>query len=35
MADRYGLTPEDYVDNLKNLSNTRYGQGMLLLFYDC
>jgi len=27
--DQYGLAPEDYVDNLKSLSNSRYGQGML------
>jgi len=31
MADQYGLTPEDYIDDLKRLSNNRYGQGMLFL----
>jgi len=31
MADQYGVTPEDYVDGLKILSNTRYGEGMLFL----
>ena len=30
MADQYGLTPEDYVDDLKLLSNRRYCQGMLI-----
>lgn len=29
MADQYDLIPEDYVDDLKNLSNERYSQGML------
>jgi len=29
MADQYGLTPEDYVNDLRKLSNERYGQGML------
>jgi len=29
--DQYGLAPEDYVDDLKRLSNERYGQGMLFL----
>jgi len=29
--DQYGLAPEDYVDDLKSLSNERYGQGMLFL----
>ena len=35
MADQYGLTLEDYIDDLKSLSNERYGQGMsffILLF---
>jgi len=31
MEDQYGLTAEDYVFDLKNLSNARYGQGMLFL----
>jgi len=31
MADQYGLTPEDYVFDLKRLSNERYCQGMLFL----
>jgi len=31
MEDQYGLTPEDYVYGLKNLSNERYCQGMLFL----
>jgi len=29
MANQYGLTPEDYVDDLKLLSNRHYCQGML------
>jgi len=29
--DQYGLAPEDYVDDLKLLSNERYSQGMLFL----
>jgi len=29
--DQYGLAPEDYVDDLKSLSNERYGLGMLFL----
>ena len=29
MTDQYGLTPQDYVDDLNELSNQRYGQGML------
>ena len=31
MADQYGLKPEDYVLDLKKLSNARYSQGMLFL----
>jgi len=31
MADQYGLTPEDYVDDLKKLSNAHYGQGIFIL----
>jgi len=31
MTDQYGLTPQDYVDDLKFLSNKRYVQGMLFL----
>jgi len=31
MADQYGLTLEDYIDDLKFLSNERYSQGMLIL----
>ena len=31
MADQYGMTPEDYVLDLKKLSNARYSQGMLFL----
>jgi len=31
MADQYGLTSEDYVNNLKSLSNTRYGEGISIL----
>ena len=30
MADQYGVKPQDYVYDLKILSNHRYGQGMLL-----
>jgi len=30
MTDQYGLTPQDYADNLTSLSNSRYGQGVLL-----
>jgi len=29
MTDQYGLTPQDYVDDLNRLSNSRYGQGVL------
>ena len=29
--DQYGLAPEDYVDDLKLLSNESYSQGMLFL----
>jgi len=32
MTDQYGLTPQDYVDDLIKLSNERYGQGMLYLY---
>jgi len=32
MTDQYGLTPKDYVDDLKRLSNKRYGQGMLFFY---
>ena len=32
MADQYGVTPQDYVDDLKILSNQRYCQGMLFLY---
>ena len=35
MADQYGLTLEDYIDDLESLSSERYGQGMsffILLF---
>jgi len=28
MADKYGLTPEDYVYDMKILSNGHYTQGM-------
>jgi len=28
MADQYGLIPDDYADDLKYLSNTRYVQGI-------
>jgi len=31
MEDQYGLIPEDYVIDMKNLSNERYSQGMLFL----
>jgi len=31
MTDQYGLTPQDYIDDLKLLSNNRYSQGMLFL----
>ena len=31
MADQYGLLPEDYVDDLKSVSNRRYSQGVLFL----
>ena len=31
MTDQYGLTPQDYVDDLKFLSDKRYVQGMLFL----
>jgi len=31
MADQYGIPPEFYVDDLKLLSNRRYGQSMLFL----
>jgi len=31
MADQYGLTPEDYLDDAKGLSNARYSQGKLFL----
>jgi len=33
MADQYGVTPQDYVDDLKILSNQRYCQGMLSLSF--
>jgi len=29
MADQYGLTPQDYVHDLKNLSYNRHNQGIL------
>jgi len=29
MGDQYGLKPEDYVDDLKELSNRRYIESML------
>ena len=29
MTDQYGLTPQDYVDDLNELSNKRYGEGVL------
>jgi len=29
MADQYGLTPQNYADNLMSLSNSRHGQGVL------
>jgi len=28
MADQYGLTAEDYANDLRRLSNTRYTQGI-------
>jgi len=31
MEDQYGLTPENYVYDLKTLSNKHYIQGMLFL----
>jgi len=31
MGDQYGLTPQDYIDDLKKLSNERYSQGMPIL----
>jgi len=31
MADQYKLTPEDYVRDLKKLSNARFSQGTLFL----
>ena len=31
MADQYGLTPENYICDLKLLSDARYIQGMLIL----
>jgi len=31
MEDQYGVAPEEYVYDLKNLSNERYIQGMLFL----
>jgi len=31
MTDQYGLTPQDYVDDLNRLSNERYGQGVLFI----
>jgi len=31
MADQYKLTPEDYVRDLKKLSNARYSQSTLFL----
>ena len=31
MADQYGLIPEDYIADLKLLSDARYIQGMLIL----
>jgi len=30
MVDKYGLTIEDYVNDLRRLSNTRYTQGSVL-----
>jgi len=32
MADQYGITPEDYIVDLKLLSDERYFQGMLILY---
>jgi len=31
MADQYGFTPEDYIDDMNILSHERYSQGMLFL----
>jgi len=31
MEDQYGLIPDDYIFDLKNLSNERYIQGILFL----
>jgi len=31
MADQYRFNPEAYVNDLKRLSDRRYGQGMLIL----
>jgi len=31
MADQYGLTPENYICDLKLLSDARYIQGMLIM----
>jgi len=31
MGDKCGVTPEDYVYDMKYLSNERYSQGMLFL----
>jgi len=31
MDNQYGFTPEDYVYDLKNVSNARYNQGMLFV----
>ena len=31
MADQYGVTPKEYVFDLKNLLDERYSQGMLYL----
>jgi len=33
MTDQYGVTPEEYANDLKSLSNARYSQGMSILFY--
>jgi len=35
MIDQYGLTPQDYVDDLNKLSNSRYGQGVLFFIVLC
>ena len=32
MADQYGVTPKEYVFDLKNLLDERYSQGMLYLY---